>query len=85
MQMTSFITPKFRKHPLSFIPGGCIILVTDKRGDTRIYDKIKYPEKYIHGIFEKNMNGVTTIYVDNLDGAGWILCWTRDDQYKKAA
>lgn len=46
---------QFRQSPLSFVPGGCTVVVVEKGGKQYEYDKIKYPKKYIQSVM-KNPN-----------------------------
>jgi hypothetical protein len=46
------VAEKYRKHPLSFEPGGVRLAVILKNGFKLVYNRIKYPYAYarkIHG------------------------------------
>ena len=46
------VAPKYRKNSLSLEPGGVRVVVIMKSGFKKIYNRVKYPEKYagaIHG------------------------------------
>ena len=53
---------KFRTNPLSLKPGGSIVSVVFSDGETREYDKIKYPRKYVATIPKRD--SIVLIYVD---------------------
>ena len=61
--MAKHVQTKFRKHILSFIPGGCVIILTHKNGESFIYDKIKYPKAYLEKAL-KNPS-IKTAYLNN--------------------
>lgn len=63
MKKPKKVQTKFRTNVLSHIPGGCVIILTYKNGDSLIYDKIKHPKKYLERALE-NPN-ITTAYLNN--------------------
>ena len=44
---TLYVNDEFRTNELSFKPGGYTVKVLYKDGSIRVYDKVKYPGKYI--------------------------------------
>ena len=56
------VTDNFRKNELSFVPGGCTVVV-EKDGKVYEYDKIKCPRKYIETV-KRNPN-VSNAYIKN--------------------
>lgn len=75
--MAQYVATKFRKHPLSFMKGGCIIIVTMINGESFIYDKIKYPKAYIDEMLRVSSRKIINVYVDN------DLTWSAKDQEPK--
>jgi hypothetical protein len=73
-----YVQTKFRKNPLSYIKGGCTLLITNKYNQTLIYDKIKYPEEYINEVLKKN--DAKSIYIQEVKDGNWVLYWTIEDQ-----
>jgi hypothetical protein len=47
------VGPSYRTNKLSSFPGGVIVIVEHRDGRRFVYDKIKYPQKYIK-IVKKN-------------------------------
>jgi len=44
----------FRTNEMSFVPGGCTVIVELNNGQVLEYDKIKYPQNYIKKVMEKD-------------------------------
>ncbi len=51
----------FRTNEMSYTPGGCTIVVEYNNGQVLEYDKVKYPQKYIRKVMEKE--GVKNAYI----------------------
>ena len=65
------IQDKYRKNPLSLVPGGYTVTVTFQDGKRYIYDKVKRPSDYIRYISGKSTNHGSIISID-VDGK---LAW----------
>lgn len=61
--MAQYVSPKYRTNVLSRIPGGCTIIITHKNCESFIYDKIKYPKKYLDKVLQ-NPN-IVAAYLNN--------------------
>lgn len=61
-----FVKDKYRKHPLSFEPGGHNVHVVFDDGFEQIYDKVKFPDKFIAKIKDSNRSGrrIANVFVD---------------------
>lgn len=55
------VADEFRTNPLSKKGGGYDIVIVYKQGDVLLYDKIKFPYKYINAVLSFKMN------IDNLE------------------
>jgi hypothetical protein len=74
--MAQYVRTKFRKHPLSFIPGGCTVIILHSNRESYIYDKIKHLAAYVEAALEKSPS-IVRIYVDN------VVIWDLTDQQPK--
>lgn len=57
-----YVGDEFRKNELSNKAGGSTVHAIYNDGSVRVYDKVKYPKKYIEYILANNTN-VKTAYV----------------------
>jgi hypothetical protein len=51
------VQDEYRTNPLSLAPGGCNIVVEYYNQEVLLYDKVKYPSKYIYVILKHVVNG----------------------------
>tara|TARA_B100000519_G_C14081754_1_gene361887 strand:- start:137 stop:355 length:219 start_codon:yes stop_codon:yes gene_type:complete len=56
---------KYRKSNLSLTPGGVRVFVKYKNGFVKVYDKIKYPNKFIEKIHESKNEDIVNIWWEN--------------------
>jgi hypothetical protein len=61
-----YVKDEYRKHPLSFQPGGHNVHVVFEDGFEQIYDKVKFPDKFISKIKDSNNRGkkISSVFVD---------------------
>jgi hypothetical protein len=61
-----YVKDEYRKHPLSFQPGGHNVHVVFEDGFEQIYDKVKFPDKFISKIKDSNSRGkkISSVFVD---------------------
>jgi len=65
MSGTFRVEDKYRTNPMSLSPGGGVVKVYYEDGSARIYDKIKYPRRYIGSLSRRDdANRVVRIDVD---------------------
>lgn len=57
------VDDKYRTNPMSLRPGGGVVQVYYEDGSSRIYDKIKYPRRYI-GALAKYDDASTVTRID---------------------
>ena len=55
----------WRKNPLSLKPGGVKVFVKYKGGFIKVYDKIKYPNRFISKIHDSNNPDIINIWMEN--------------------
>lgn len=53
-----------RINELSLLPGGDEVTVTYGSGESRVYDKVKNPRRYIDALLARRNNGIAQIKVN---------------------
>jgi hypothetical protein len=66
--MSFKVNPEHRTHELSYQEGGVDVKVTYTSGKVVVYDKVKYPEKYI--------NSINKLHVQRIE-VGDVIYWVR--------
>jgi len=62
--MGFYVSDEFRTNELSLTPGGSIVVVNYKNGESMAYDKIKKPAGYVYRIVQTAGEKIESIYVD---------------------
>lgn len=47
------VTDEYRTNPMSLVPGGTTVEIDKRSGKTLIYDKIKFPQKYVREVYPR--------------------------------
>ena len=55
------VRQKFRTSDLSYMPGGCTVIVEMKNGQVLEYDNIKYPTRYISKVISEDVNAIRAL------------------------
>ena len=52
------VRQRFRTNDMSYMPGGCTVIVEMKGGQVLEYDNVKYPNRYINKVMTEDINAV---------------------------
>lgn len=65
------VSDKFRKNPLSLVPGGSKVTVEKSNGVKLVYDKIKDPIAYIARL--KFVKDIVNVWVNDIENPDWRI------------
>jgi hypothetical protein len=60
---TIHVSDEHRINELSLLPGGDTVTVIYEKGNSRVYDKIKSPRKYVNTLLSRG-KGITKVKVN---------------------
>lgn len=61
---TIHVSDAHRINELSLLPGGDEVTVVYEKGNSRVYDKIKSPRRYVNALLSRRNNGITQVKVN---------------------
>jgi hypothetical protein len=68
---TIHVSDAHRINELSLLPGGDAVEVVYEKGNSRVYDKIKSPRRYVKALLAKAKNGITHVKVNG------VVVWSK--------